>query len=76
MVLFGIAGLLGFSFGFLAGAGYATRGAGNQRDEAERYAVECDALKEEVALLRQVLNEPESRVVPKEQAESQQKMAG
>jgi len=76
MVIFGIAGLLGFSFGFLAGAGYATRGAGNQRGEAERYAAECDTLQAQVAHLRQLLNEPQSGVVLREQAESPRKMAG
>ncbi len=76
MVLFGIAGLLGFSFGFFAGAGYATRGAGTQRDEAERYAAECGSLQAEVAHLRQLLNEPQSGVVLKDQAESLRKMAG
>jgi hypothetical protein len=75
MVL-GIIGLLGFSIGFFVGAGYATRGAGIQRDEAERYAAECDFLREEVAHLRQALNEPASGVVPKAQIEALRKLVG
>ena len=76
MVILTIAGLLGFSIGFFAGAGYATRGAGGHRDEAEQYAAECRVLGDEVAHLRQMLNEPPSRVVPKEQTDALRKLAG
>ena len=76
MVILAIAGLLGFSIGFFAGAGYATRGAGAHRDEAEQYAAECQVLEVEVAQLRQVLHEPPSRVVPKEHTDALRKLVG
>jgi hypothetical protein len=76
MVIIGIAGLVGFASGFCGGAGYATRGASTRRDEAERYVVECDELREDGDHLRQSLDEPASGVVPKEQIEALRKLAG
>jgi hypothetical protein len=74
MVIFGIAGLLGFCIGFFAGAGYATRGAGNRQDEAERYAAECDESREVAA--RPLPGVPPSGIVPKEQIEALRKRVG
>jgi hypothetical protein len=76
MVIIGIAGLVGFAIGFFAGAGYATRGASTRRDEAERYVVECDELREDGDHMRQSRDEPASGVVPKEQIEALRKLAG
>jgi hypothetical protein len=74
MLIFGIIGLLGFTVGFFAGAGYATRGAHIHRDEAERYAAECNELHEEAEHLRQLLGEPTSGIVPKQQIEALRKL--
>lgn len=71
-----IIGLLGISIGFFAGASYATRGANNTRDEAERYAAECHLLHEQVAHLRRSLNEPSSGIVPREQLDELQSRLG
>lgn len=76
MVIFGIAGLLGFCIGFFAGAGYATRGAGTRQDDAERYAAEFDERREEAAHPRQVPDVPPSGIVPKEQIEALRKRVG
>ena len=76
MLILAIIGLSGLTIGFFAGAGYATRGASNHRDEAERYAAECHTLRAQLDQLRRSTKEPSSGIVSKEQIDELRAMTG